>query len=304
MQDTTVANATNLLLPNGKTSLDTSGTAYGTGVGTAQQQSTVDDGIGWVYSNATLSTVHVWGLNSTSTGLCNFSSTAGPALLIMEPKKYGDASYGDFICIPNSPTATTAMSITDAQFNGTNSGLITLQSDSYQKQAVDKFGALVVEKTPTNTNGDVTVTIPNSQMYFDLAFASPGTVVTPNVAAGPGASIGSVEVLDSQVSTVQGKNLIVIGGSCINSVAANLVGGAKCTSDWTTATGVGSGQFLIQSFASPYTTGQIALLVAGYDAQDTVNAATYLMNKSPDVSSGKKYVGTDAQTAQLVVASS
>ena len=114
-------------------------------------------------------------------------------------------------------------------------------------------------------------------------------------------SIGDVLVKDSEVSSVSSKNLIVVGGSCINSAAATLVGGAKCTSDWTTATGVGSGEFLIQSFGDAYSTGKIALLVAGYEAADTINAVTYLRTKDVDTTAGKKYKGTDQYTASLVV---
>ena len=111
-------------------------------------------------------------------------------------------------------------------------------------------------------------------------------------------------VTDAEVSSVQTRNLIVVGGSCINSVAANLVGGAYCTSAWSDATGVGSGQFLIQSYTNPYASGKIAMLVAGYEAADTANAATYLTNhaSSVDTTAGKKYIGTSSTSATLAVA--
>ncbi|HJZ18867.1 MAG TPA: hypothetical protein VJ208_02080, partial [Candidatus Nanoarchaeia archaeon] len=86
----------------------------------------------------------------------------------------------------------------------------------------------------------------------------------------------------------------------INSVAANLVGGAKCGSGWTDATGVGAGQFLIQSFADKYTTGKIALLVAGYEVSDTVNAAKYLRTQAVKTDAGTKYKGTSSTSASLV----
>ena len=114
------------------------------------------------------------------------------------------------------------------------------------------------------------------------------------------AQLGDIVVTDSEVSSVSSKNLIVIGGSCINSVAANLVGGAKCSADWTTATDVGTGEFLIQSFGDAYTTDRIALLVAGYEVEDTKNAVMYLKTKVVDTTAGKKYIGTDEITAELV----
>ncbi|MCA9488078.1 MAG: hypothetical protein KC516_03910, partial [Nanoarchaeota archaeon] len=114
--------------------------------------------------------------------------------------------------------------------------------------------------------------------------------------------LGNVLVTDAEVASVQSKNLVVVGGSCINSVAADLLGGAYCGPSFTTNTGVGSGQFLIQSFGDAYTTGKIALLVAGYEAADTVTATTYLTTQDVDTMAGNKYVGTSASEATLQVA--
>ncbi len=79
------------------------------------------------------------------------------------------------------------------------------------------------------------------------------------------------------------------------------LGGAKCTADFTTATGIGSGQFLIQSFGNAYTSGKIALLVAGYSAADTQNAVTYLRTQTVDTTAGMKYKGTSSTSATLMV---
>jgi hypothetical protein len=111
---------------------------------------------------------------------------------------------------------------------------------------------------------------------------------------------GVMTVLDSAVSTVAGKNLIVVGGSAINSVAAELLGGAYREAEFTSMTGVGAGEFLIQSFDR---SGKTALLVAGYNAADTTKAATYLVNAdSVNTATGTKYKGTSATEASLVVA--
>ena len=108
-----------------------------------------------------------------------------------------------------------------------------------------------------------------------------------------------MKVRDSEVSSVATKNLIVIGGSCINSAAATLVGGAYCGSAWTEKTTVGSGQFLIKSYsgttATNGLTSEVALLVAGYEFTDTGNAAIYLTTKVVDTSKG--YIGTTANVA-------
>ncbi|MBU1136597.1 MAG: hypothetical protein KJ559_03765, partial [Nanoarchaeota archaeon] len=135
------------------------------------------------------------------------------------------------------------------------------------------------------------------QMYADVYIAEVDASITAGTSAGGASQIGDILVKDSEVSSVASKNLIVVGGSCINSAAASLVGGASCGAAWTTATNVGTGEFLIKGYASP-SIGKFALLVAGYDAADTVNAATYLRNQALDTS--KEYKGTSSTSATLV----
>ena len=57
----------------------------------------------------------------------------------------------------------------------------------------------------------------------------------------------------------------------------------------------------IKSVGDAYTTGKIALVVAGYDVSDTVNAAKYLRTQKVDTSAGKAYVGTTSTSAELMV---
>ena len=141
-----------------------------------------------------------------------------------------------------------------------------------------------------------------AHMYADVYMAEVDASITAGASAGGVSQLGDVLVKDSEVSSVATKNLIVVGGSCINSAAASLVGGAYCSAAWTTATNVGTGEFLIKGYASSTITNKIALLVAGYDAADTVNAATYLRNQALDTS--KEYKGTSATSATLVTTES
>jgi hypothetical protein len=166
---------------------------------------------------------------------------------------------------------------------------------------VTTYGTYVLKDT-TDTNQALTrLTYGNAQMYADVYLSEAGAVITPGESGSSTVTqLGDVLVTDAEVSNVATKNLIVVGGSCINSAAAALVGGSKCGAAWTTATGVGSGQFLIKGYATSTLTSKLALLVAGYDAADTVNAATYLKNKAVDTS--KEYLGTSATAATLVVA--
>ena len=118
-----------------------------------------------------------------------------------------------------------------------------------------------------------------------------------------GTSIGGVMlVTDAEVASVASKNLVVVGGSCINTAAAALLGSSSplCEGDFTAATGVGPGQFLIKHYSSGIAGNSFALLVAGYESDDTVNAVTYLTTQNVDTS--EEYKGTSSTSADLVVA--
>ena len=127
----------------------------------------------------------------------------------------------------------------------------------------------------------------------DAAFAGGGGSV--------GSSKGVIAVSDSEVSSVSGKNLIVIGGSCVNSVAAELlsVSSPACGADFTSTTGVNSGQWLIETFSR--SGGKVATLVAGYNAQDTTNAANVLTTKDIDTTVGKKHTGSTSTAIESTI---
>jgi len=57
---------------------------------------------------------------------------------------------------------------------------------------------------------------------------------------------------------------------------------------------------LIKGAEGTYASGKIALVVAGYNAEDTVAATSYLTTQTVDTS--KAYLGTSATSAELVVA--
>jgi len=150
---------------------------------------------------------------------------------------------------------------------------------------------------PTSGQDSIKIMYHGEEVPYDVYVTSPGVTVSGT------STLGNVLAKDSEVSNFQGKNLIIVGGSCINSAAAKALGVSDhtCGAAFTTATGVGAGQFLIKSVADVYTTGKIALVVAGYDVADTANAATYLRTKTVDTSAGKAYKGTTATTADLIV---
>jgi hypothetical protein len=105
---------------------------------------------------------------------------------------------------------------------------------------------------------------------------------------------GSLAVMDSESSAYSGKDIVVVGGPCINTVAADLLGGKTCGMEFTTATGVGAGEYMMQAFAYG---GETAVLVAGYDKADTTNAVNALVNDGADLTVGGAAVFGPSTTA-------
>jgi hypothetical protein len=189
---------------------------------------------------------------------------------------------------------TTGSGVTGASF-GTGS------DPTLRVESTDDYVGYVPSELATKIDWDKSGDEQTATLTYHGEEAYGKVYVTSTDSSGTTTQLGTVPVKDTEVTTVSSKNLIVVGGSCVNSVAASLLGGAYCGSDFTANTGVGSGQFLIKSYNSPYSTGKTALLVAGYEAADTSNAATYLTTQTVDTS--KAYKGTSGTSAELVTES-
>jgi hypothetical protein len=248
------------------------------------------------YATATLSGIDT---NYDGTVDCNFNTTFGPAVLIMEEKTLADSNgYG--ICIPlttYTSGSTKMPGIGTPVSRDTVLSLTTLQSNTYKSQGITTYGTLVERDVSTGTNYAASVSYPDEQMYMDVYFKAPATTVTPGSSSAGGGTV--LVVKDSQVDSIKDKNLLVIGGSCINSVARKIVDATAtspiCGEDFTAKTNVGAGQYLIQAVESPYNAAKVAVLVAGYEASDTENAVAKLKeNHATDVGTKSVYPQTTA----------
>lgn len=122
---------------------------------------------------------------------------------------------------------------------------------------------------------------------IDLTYAgdeSSGNVYISEAGATSTTTSTIAPVLASALTDAdKAKNLIVVGGSCINTVAAKLITGLEtplCSAAFAAKTGVGAGKYMIKGYDSPYATGKIAVLVAGYEADQTADAVKVVKAKS------------------------
>jgi hypothetical protein len=178
----------------------------------------------------------------------------------------------------------------------------TLASDSKITKEADLWGSIITTDASDSDQKTATISYPDEQINAQLYMAEESAAITPGgVSGGGGGQV--IIVKDSEVSSVAGKNLVVIGGSCINTVAAKIIGSETplCGADFTAKTNVGAGQYLIKTVASPYAaadSGKVAMLVAGYEAADTVNAVSKAMEGvKTDVNTEQVYPITTTATA-------
>jgi len=170
------------------------------------------------------------------------------------------------------------------------------ETDIYRSFVYTELGTEILWAKPSGGQKSVELIYHGDESYGEIYLSTPDATVTGGTTTGGSTQLGEVIVKDNEVSSVSTKNLVIVGGSCINSAAAKILGGAYCGSAFTDATGVGSGQFLIKGVSDVYTSGKLALVVAGYEAADTVAATKYLTTQTVDT--GKAYKGTSATSAE------
>jgi len=138
------------------------------------------------------------------------------------------------------------------------------------------YGAFVERYAPSTGTAipEATIHYP-SAMRGAQVFVTAGTVEVQEGSTTAGGAITTttvnpiavgLAVLDTDAPALGSDNLIVVGGPCVNTVAAALMGNpAVCTEGFT------PGKAVIKLFAD-----KNALLVAGYSAQDTLGACYVL----------------------------
>ena len=284
-------------------------TAAGTGVGTGLPSVYVN--IGQLTYNITRGvnspSVADKGKNNTATiflqDISNNQTITKPAIVLFEEQDASSSQIYEAVIVrmEGNGISGAKAGVADVERTwslDTSFDEIQVKSISKLYKSADFWGTVITTDQTDSDSYTAKISYPDQQAYAlvymgeTAASASGGTT-----SGGTAKELGSVVVKDSEVSSVATKNLIVVGGSCVNSVAADLLGSATplCGADWETKTGVGAGSFLIQTFSRSGGT-KVATLVAGYNAGDTTNAAKALTTQVVDTTADKKYTGTTSTT--------
>jgi hypothetical protein len=198
------------------------------------------------------------------------------ALTIAVSSNDGDLDDDD---VDMSTTAETAFSVSVTALAGElvadvqdDTGWQDNPDDDDQRIYITRYGVDITDTDTSDSIAHIEAMIPEEIVI-------PEVTITEGAVTVGGSSGSSIPmVTDAEVASVSSKNLIVVAGSCINTAAAKLLGSDDpvCTEAFTAKTTVGAGGYIIEVFDSPWDAegeDKIAMLVAGYNAADTIAAA-------------------------------
>jgi len=201
---------------------------------------------------------------------------------------FTEETKDDAIMAGSSFTTTLGVNVDDGLEPTAVTGITTYETEDsskkYEGYMVSDLATKVLWDKPSSGLKTLDITYAGAESTADVYISEAASTVS---------GTNSVKVIkDSEVDSAKDKNLIVIGGSCINTVAATMLGASApvCGEEFTALTGVAATKYLIQVAASPVNAEKIAMLVAGYDAAETTLAVAKVKEGTVSTAVGTKEV--------------
>lgn len=148
-----------------------------------------------------------------------------------------------------------------------------------EENALTLYGIRLLSPDSNTDNDRVKFEVPADHVEANILVSGVETEIEP-VVGEAGVYVNQFESpiskLDTEIGDYRDYNVIVVGGPCANDVAAGILGSG--TDPATCATGFTDGKAMIR-YIEDTGKGNSALIVAGYSALDTRNAAHALVNK-------------------------
>jgi len=234
--------------------------------------------VGTVYyhisSNATGATTQ-----NITIGISTVAGSAGametePGVLFVEEEDKSDSDTKNAIFLATTYSGGYAQVSTPA-FTG-NSDTETWDDTDFVGYLTN-YGSYVLKDGSDDHQQIVSVSYPENPMYAEVYFKA-GDAVTTTSSDGTLTKVEIVDAskLDSEIADVSANNLIVVGGPCANSVAAELMGNpADCAEGFT------AGTARIKLFENGES---VAMLVAGYSGAGTRLAGRVIAHRYDEMS--------------------
>ncbi len=218
--------------------------------------------------------------NGTATGEIDLGSDTTYDLVFMEEDEDENIAAGEEFTIPLS------WSSDEMQVSGTNGVTGNLSGDGFLELEEDQdlFVAYVASPLATrieiDTDADQNPTnliYHGSEAYGRIIIGEEGARVNNT---GDNNETDRVQIITPD-EIESGMNLITIGGSCVNSFTAEILGldYPTCGEEFTDETGVNEGEFILTRETEG---GRDVIVIAGYSAEDTEDAADEVIESEGD----------------------
>lgn len=163
---------------------------------------------------------------------------------------------------------------------GTVLNLRTPESETNIAYGYTHYGTFITRETPTNDPATIKLDVPQNQRLPLVYITGKGASFSETAAgSGDAVTVQRIEVgatkLASEVSNINSVNSIIVGGPCANAAAASVMGNpADCTAGFEP----GVGKINVYDVGTGATKDNVAMVIAGYAALDTRNAAQVVAN--------------------------
>jgi hypothetical protein len=153
-----------------------------------------------------------------------------------------------------------------------------LEGDDDHQVGMTDYGIFIDEYDPSgsSTPNELTMQVPREQRFAQI-FVTLGSVTATQGSAGTADRVNPIAVglavLDSDAPALGTDNLIIVGGPCANTAAADFMTAKNGAASASCAEGFEAGKAMISSVEK---TGHVAILVAGYEATETQGASRVL----------------------------
>ncbi len=217
-------------------------------------------------------------VGGTNVGTGNNGTTGGNSWISLTMTTPNADNYDNQI---PSTVIWNVTSTSDPELRGTLSGglsLVTPEGKTNVAYGYDTMGRYITYSTPSGDPQELTLASSKKQR-FPQVYITSGATTSSTAAGGDLTAVSIVDAtkLDNEVASVTAQNLIVVGGPCVNTVAAELLGNPA-----TCAAGFTPGKARVKLFE--HANGKVAMLVAGYTGQDTRLAGKVLAHRGSEMS--------------------
>ncbi len=172
--------------------------------------------------------------------------------------------------------------------------LLTPDGKTEVSYGYTSMGSYIDFREPSGDPDELILTYPEKQRLPQV-YVTSGATTSSVSGSGELVSVTVVDAtkLDSEIGSASAQNLVVVGGPCVNTVAAELLGNpAECTQGFT------PGKARVKVFE--HANGNVAMLIAGYSGADTRLAGKVVAHRASELTGSEVEVeGTTYSDATI-----